>query len=88
MAGIQTRQLPRTQVKAFGRGRGPLAKNDQIGTELIARFIGFYPVACCRLRRGKLLDLRTPAITRRQFVDIRKSALQQNKANLKNGTAD
>ena len=87
-AGIQARQLPPAQIKAFGRSRGTLAKTDRIDAELIARFMAFRPEAGRRLPRGKLRDLRAPATARRQLVDIRKCLMQQMKANLKNGTAE
>ena len=87
-AGIQTRQLPPAQVKAFGRSRGTLAKTDRIDAELIARFMAFRPEAGRSLPNGKLRDLRTLTTARRQLVDVRKCLMQQNKANLKNGTAE
>ena len=87
-AGIEARQLAPAQVKAFGRSRGTLAKTDRIDAELIARFMAFRPEAGRRLPSGKLRDLRAPATKRKQLVEMRKSARQQIKANLRNGTAE
>ena len=87
-AGIEARQLPPAQAEAFGRSRGTLAKTDRIDAELIARFMAFRPEAGRRLPRGKLRDLRTLTAKRKQLVEMRKSARQQTKANLKNGTTD
>ena len=87
-AGIEARQLAPAQAEAFGRSRGTLAKTDRIDAELIARFMAFRPEAGRRLPSGKLRDLRAPATKRKQLVEMRKSARQQAKANLKNGTAE
>ena len=87
-AGIEARQLAPAQVKAFGRSRGTLAKTDRIDAELIARFMAFRPEAGRRLPSGRLRDLRAPATKRRQLVEMRKSARQQAKADLRNGTAE
>ena len=87
-AGIEARQLPPAQVKAFGRSRGTLAKTDRIDAELIARFMAFRPEAGRRLPSGKLRDLRALTTKRKQLVEMRKSARQQAKADLRNGTAE
>ena len=87
-AGIEARQLAPAQAEAFGRSRGTLAKTDRIDAELIACFMAFRPEAGGRLPSGKLRDLRAPATKRKQLVEMRKSARQQIKANLRNGTAE
>ena len=87
-AGVEARQLAPAQVKAFGRSRGTLAKTDRIDAELIARFMAFRPEAGRRLPSGRLRDLRTPATKRKQLVEMRKSARQQAKADLRNGAAE
>ena len=87
-AGIEARQLAPAQVKSFGRSRGTLAKTDRIDAELIACFMAFRPEAGRRLPSGKLRDLRALTTKRKQLVEMRKSARQQIKANLRNGTAE
>ena len=87
-AGIKARQLPPAQAEAFGRSRGTLAKTDRIDAELIARFMAFRPEAGRRLPSGRLRDPGTPATKRKQLVEMRKSARQQAKADLRNGTAE
>ena len=87
-AGVDARQLPPAQVKAFGRSRGTWAKTDRTDTELIARFVVFRPEAGYRLPIGRLRDLRTLTTKLKQLVEMRKSARQQAKADLKNGTAE
>ena len=87
-AGIEARQLAPAQAEAFGRSRGTSAKTDRIDAELIARFMAFRPEAGRRLPSGRLRDPGTPATKRRQLVEMRKSARQQAKADLRNGTAE
>ena len=87
-AGIEARQLAPAQVKAFGRSRGASAKTDRIDAELIARFMAFRPEAGRRLPSGRLRDPGAPATKRRQLVEMRKSARQQAKADLRNGAAE
>ena len=87
-AGIEARQLAPAQAEAFGRSRGTLAKTDRIDAELIACFMAFRPEAGRRLPSGKLRDLRALTTKRKQLVEMRKSARQQIKANLRNGTAE
>ena len=87
-AGVEARQLAPAQVKAFGRSRGTLAKTDRIDAELIARFMAFRPEAGRRLPSGRLRDLRTLTTKRKQLVEMRKSARQQAKADLRNGAAE
>ena len=86
-AGVEARQLPPAQVKAFGKSRGTLAKTDRIDAELIARFMAFRPEAGRRLPSGKPRVLRTLTTKRKQLVEMRKSAQQQTKANLRSGAA-
>ena len=88
VAGIEARQLPPAQAEAFGRSRGTLAKTDRIDAELIARFMAFRPEAGRRLPSGRLRDPGAPATKRRQLVEMRKSARQQAKADLRNGAAE
>lgn len=49
-AGIEARQLPPAQIKAFAMSRGTRAKTDRIDAELIARFMMFRPEAGGRYR--------------------------------------
>ena len=69
-AGVDARQLPPAQIKAFGKSRGTLARTGRIDAELIARFMAFRPEAGRRLPSGKLRDLKA-ATKRRQLVDMR-----------------
>ena len=87
-AGIEARQFAPAQAEAFGRSRGTSAKTDRIDAELIARFMAFRPEAGRRLPSGRLRDPGTPATKRRQLVEMRKSARQQAKADLRNGAAE
>ena len=87
-AGVEARQLAPAQAEAFGRSRGTSAKTDRIDAELIARFMAFRPEAGRRLPSGRLRDLRALTTKRRQLVEMRKSARQQAKADLRNGTAE
>ncbi len=87
-AGIEARQLAPAQAEAFGRSRGASARTDRIDAELIARFMAFRPEAGRRLPSGRLRDPGTPATKRRQLVEMRKSARQQAKADLRNGAAE
>ena len=87
-AGIEARQLAPAQAEAFGRSQGTLAKTDRIDAELIARFMAFRPEAGRRLPSGRLRDLRALTTKRKQLVEMRKSARQQAKADLRNGTAE
>ena len=87
-AGIEARQLAPAQAEAFGRSQGTLAKTDRIDAELIARFMAFRPEAGRRLPSGRLRDLRALTTKRKQLVEMRKSARQQAKADLRNGAAE
>ena len=87
-AGIETRQLPPAQIKAFGKSRGTHAKTDRIDPELIARFMAFRPEAGRRLPHKKLRHLRSLTTKRKQLVDILKRHSTQCKAAGKHGTAD
>ena len=84
---IEARQIPPAQFKAFGRSRGTSAKTDRIDAKMIARFMAFRPEAGRRLPSGKLRGLKASATKRKQLVEMRKSARQQAKADLRNGTA-
>ena len=86
-AGVQVRQVSPAQVKAFGISRGTLAEKDLTDAELVADFIAVHPQAGFSLPSGMLFILKTMMTERKQLVDIRKMALQRNKANLKNETA-
>lgn len=85
-AGIQTRQLPPAQVKAFAASRGTRAKTDRIDAESIARFMAFRPEAGRQLPHEKLRLLRGLTSKRGQLVETRKRLLTQIKAHAKLGT--
>jgi transposase len=87
-AGIETRQLPPAQIKAFAASRGTRAKTDRIDAELIARFLDFRPDAGRQLPHEKLRLLRALCAKRGQLVEMRKRLLTQTKAHLKNGSGD
>lgn len=57
VAGIEVRQLPPAQIKAFAKSRGKRAKTDRIDAELIACFIAFRPDAPCLLKSCVLSEL-------------------------------
>jgi transposase len=86
-AGIQARQLPPAQIKAFAASRGTRAKTDRIDAELIARFMVFRPESGRRLPHEKLRLLRALTSKRGQLVETRKRLLGQIKAHNKLGTA-
>ena len=88
MAGIQTRQLPPAQIKAFAASRGTRAKTDRIDAELIARFMAFRPEAGRSLPHEKLRLLRALTSRRGQLVETRKRLLAQINAHDRLGTAD
>ena len=85
-AGIETRQLPPAQIKAFAASRGTRAKTDRIDAELIARFMAFRPDAGRTLPHGKLRFLRALTSKRGQLVEMRKRLLAQIKAQGKLGS--
>jgi len=87
-AGVETRQLPPAQIKAFAASRGTRAKTDRIDAELIARFMSFRPDAGRALPHEKLRLLRALTSKRGQLVETRKRLLAQIKAAEKLGTAD
>ncbi len=87
-SGIQTRQLPPAQIKAFAASRGTRAKTDRIDAELIALFMAFRPEAGRCLPHEKLRLLRALASKRGQVVETRKRLLAQIKAHGKLGSAD
>ena len=55
---------------------------------MIACFMALRSEAGRRLPSGKLRDPKAPTTKRKQLIEMRKSARQQAKANLRNGTAD
>jgi len=87
-AGIETRQLPPAQIKAFAASRGTRAKTDRIDAELIARFMAFRPDAGRTLPHEKICVLRALVSKRGQLVETRKRLLAQIKAHDKQGSAD
>jgi transposase len=86
-AGVETRQLPPAQIKAFAASRGTRAKTDRIDAELIARFLAFRPEAGRCLPHEKLRLLRALTSKRGQLVETRKRLLAQIKAHGKLGTS-
>jgi len=84
-AGIEARQLPPAQIKAFAASRGTRAKTDRIDAELIARFMAFRPNAGRTLPAQKLRLLRALTSKRGQIVETRKRLLAQIKARQKQG---
>lgn len=87
-AGIETRQLPPAQIKAFAASRGTRAKTDRIDAELIARFMAFRPDAGRSLPHEKIRLLRALVSKRGQLVETRKRLLAQIKAHGKLGSAE
>lgn len=87
-AGIEARQLPPAQIKAFAASRGTRAKTDRIDAELIARFMAFRPDAGRALPHEKIRLLRALASKRGQLVETRKRLLAQIKAHGKLGSAE
>ncbi len=88
-AGIDARQLPPAQIKAFAMSRGTRAKTDRIDAELIARFMLFRPEAGRRLPNKNVRILRALTTRRAQIVDMRKRFAAQIAARKKqNITAD
>lgn len=87
-AGIETRQLPPAQIKAFAASRGTRAKTDRIDAELIACFMAFRPDAGRNLPDEKMRVLRALTSKRGQLVETRKRLLAQIKAHGKLGSAD
>lgn len=86
-AGVNTRQLPPAQIKAFAASCGTRAKTDRIDAELIARFMMFRPEAGRQLPREKLRLLRALVGKRAQMVEMRKRLATQVKARTKHGTS-
>ena len=84
-AGIEARQLPPAQIKAFAMSRGTRAKTDRIDAELIARFMVFRPEAGRTLPSDNLRILRTLTTRRAQIVDMRKRLVAQIAARKKQG---
>ena len=86
-AGIEARQLPPAQIKAFAMSRGTRAKTDRIDAELIARFMMFRPEAGRALPSENLRVLRTLTTRRAQIVEMRKRLAAQMSARRKQGIA-
>lgn len=86
-AGIEARQLPPAQIKAFAMSRGTRAKTDRIDAELIARFMLFRPEAGRRLPSKNLRILRALTTRRAQIVDMRKRLSAQISARKKQDIA-
>lgn len=84
-AGIEARQLPPAQIKAFAMSRGTRAKTDRIDAELIARFMMFRPEAGRTLPGENLRVLRTLTMRRAQIVEMRKRLTAQNSARRRQG---
>ena len=76
-AGVDARQLPPAQIKAFALSRGTRAKTDRIDAELIARFMLFRPEAGRRLPGENLRILRALTTRRAQIVEMRKRLAAQ-----------
>lgn len=76
-AGIDARQLPPAQIKAFAMSRGTRAKTDRIDAELIARFMLFRPEAGRRLPNKNVRILRALTTRRAQIVEMRKRLAAQ-----------
>jgi transposase len=87
-AGIEARQLPPAQVKAFAASQGTRAKTDRLDAELIARFLAFRPDAGRKLPAQKLRLLRALTSKLGQLVETRKRLLAQIKARQKQGPDD
>lgn len=84
-AGIEARQLPPAQIKAFAMSRGTRAKTDRIDAELIARFMIFRPEAGRTLPSNNLRVLRALTTRRAQIVEMRKRLTAQISARRKQG---
>lgn len=76
-AGIEARQLPPAQIKAFAMSRGTRVKTDRIDAELIARFMVFRPDAGRTLPSDNLRVLRALTTRRAQIVEMRKRLTTQ-----------
>lgn len=84
-AGIDARQLPPAQIKAFARSRGTRAKTDRTDAELITRFKLFRPDAGRTLPTENLRVLRALTTRRVQTIDMRKRLAAQISARKKQG---
>ncbi len=82
-AGLDARQLPPAQIKAFAASRGTRAKTDRIDAELIARFMAFRPEAGRRMPSKTSRILNALTSKRAQIVEMRKRLLAQAKARAK-----
>lgn len=86
--GVEARQVPPAQVKAFARSLGTRAKTGRIDAELIARFLVFRPEAGRTLPAEHLRLLRALTTRRAQVVEMRKRLQAQIRAHRKSGTAE
>lgn len=84
-AGVEARQLPPAQIKAFAMSRGTRAKTDRIDAELIAHFMVFRPEAGRTLPSDNLRVLRALTTRRAQIVEMRKRLTAQISARKKQG---
>lgn len=84
-AGVDARQLPPAQIKAFAMSRGTRAKTDRIDAELIAHFMVFRPEAGRTLPSNNLRALRALTTRRAQIVEMRKRLTAQISARKKQG---
>ncbi|MDX2482506.1 MAG: transposase, partial [Pseudodonghicola sp.] len=82
-AGVEARQLPPAQIKAFAMSQSTRAKTDRIDAELIARFMMFRPEAGRTLPSDNLRVLRTLTTRRAQIVEMRKRLAAQISARRK-----
>lgn len=86
-AGIEARQLPPAQIKAFAVSRGTRARTDRIDAELIARLMMFRPEAGRTLAGENLRVLGTLTVRRAQIVEMHKRLAAQISARRKQGIA-
>ena len=83
--GVDARQLPPGQIKAFAKSLGERAKTDRIDAMIIAMFMEFRPDAGRRRPRDKLRELRALVRYRAQVVEARKTLKQEIKARERQG---
>ena len=83
--GVDARQLPPGQIKAFAKSLGKRAKTDRIDAMIIAMFMEFRPDAGRKRPRDKLRELRALVRYRAQVVEARKTLKQEIKARERQG---
>ena len=83
--GVDARQLPPGQIKAFAKSLGKRAKTDRIDAMIIAMFMEFRPDAGRKRPRDKLRELRALVRFRAQTVETRKTLKQEIKARERQG---